>query len=239
MKTETLELKFGNASAFRNLCGVNHRNLAQIEREFGVNIQAPGGKMIFEGKASAISLASKAASRLFERAVTGINISEAEVLSVLSFSKTGMEKMQLDQISFNCGSKRINPRNPAQQSYMQMLKDQNNDLVFGSGPAGTGKTFLAIAYGASLLLSKQVERMVVARPALEAGERLGFLPGDFEEKVDPYMMPIWDAFTQTIGAEKFARLKENGKIEIAPLAFMRGRTFAGSYIVLDEAQKAT
>ena len=211
MKTETLELKFTNAIAFRNLCGVNHRNLAQIELAFGVNIHAPGGKMIFEGEASSISLAGKATSRLFERAVSGINISEAEVLAVLSFSKIGMEKMQLDQISFNVGSKRITPRNPAQQTYMQMLKDQDNDLVFGSGPAGTGKTFLAIAYGASLLLSKQVERMVVARPALEAGERLGFLPGDFEEKVDPYMMPIWDAFTQTLGAEKFARLKKTEK----------------------------
>lgn len=236
---ERLELTFGNASAFRNLCGINHCNLEQIEQALSVTIHAPGGKVLFEGGKTAIAEASELVSQLYQRAVSGITITGSEVRAVLSFTQGRTNKVTFDQVSFQSGIRKVSPRNPAQQNYMQMLLDQKYDLVFGSGPAGTGKTYLAIAYGASLLLSKQIDKMVVARPALEAGERLGFLPGDLEEKVDPYMMPIWDAFYQTLGAEKFIRLKERGKIEIAPLAFMRGRTFSDAYIVLDEAQNAT
>jgi len=232
-------LDFPDPAAFRNLCGIHHHNLAQIEQVFSVTIQAPGGHMVIDGAEDMVSKACTVVQRLYTRALGGETIADGEIRAAFSFVTTGTRYVKQDQISFGDGRKQIVARNPAQQNYMRSLKDSSFDLVFGSGPAGTGKTFLAIAYGVSLLLSKRVKQMVVARPALEAGERLGFLPGDLEEKVDPYMMPIWDAFQQTLGAEKLSRLREQGQIQIAPLAFMRGRTFSDAYIVLDEAQNAT
>ncbi|PHR63215.1 MAG: phosphate starvation-inducible protein PhoH [Robiginitomaculum sp.] len=238
-KPNSLVLTFGDNAALRTLCGINHNNLAMIERAFSVQMHAPGGKITIEGAADDIALAGNVTERLYALAEQGEAVGEPQVRAELSFAGPNTGKPKLDQIQFGSGRRKIVPRNPSQQLYLQALKDQSADLVFGIGPAGTGKTFLAIAYGASLLLAKQVDRLIVARPALEAGERLGFLPGDLEEKVDPYMIPIWDALNQTIGPEKLSRLKEQGKIQIAPLAFMRGRTLADAYVVLDEAQNAT
>ncbi len=236
---EPVVLKFPDAIAFRNLCGIHHRNITQIEQILSVKIHAPGGQVVIEGGRNSVSRAGQVVERLYVRALAGETITDGEVRAALAFVETGTRIVKQDQISFGAGRKKIVARNPAQQKYMHALKDPDFDLVFGAGPAGTGKTFLAIAYGVSLLLAKRVKQMVVARPALEAGERIGFLPGDLEEKVDPYMMPIWDAFYQTLGVEQLNRMREQEKIQIAPLAFMRGRTFSDAYIVLDEAQNAT
>jgi phosphate starvation-inducible PhoH-like protein len=131
----------------------------------------------------------------------------------------------------------VSPRTPAQARYLEVLA--RNDLVFGLGPAGTGKTFLAVAAGVGALLRGDVERLIVSRPAVEAGERLGFLPGDLTEKVDPYMAPVWEALTDILGAEQFRRRREKGEIELAPIAFMRGRTLSEAYIIVDEAQNCS
>jgi phosphate starvation-inducible PhoH-like protein len=131
----------------------------------------------------------------------------------------------------------IAPKTAAQAGYIDLL--QKKDLVFGIGPAGTGKTFLAVAYGATLLLRGAVDRLVITRPAVEAGERLGFLPGDLKEKVDPYLAPIWSALDDILGPEAARRRRDNGDIEVAPLAFMRGRTLSHAYVIVDEAQNTT
>ncbi|HEY9235362.1 MAG TPA: PhoH family protein, partial [Phenylobacterium sp.] len=131
----------------------------------------------------------------------------------------------------------VSPRTAGQARYLQALA--NCELVFGLGPAGTGKTFLAVAHGAGLLLRGEVDRLIVSRPAVEAGERLGFLPGDLTEKVDPYMAPVWEALTDILGAEQFRRRREKGEIEVAPIAFLRGRTLSHAFVIVDEAQNTT
>jgi phosphate starvation-inducible PhoH-like protein len=131
----------------------------------------------------------------------------------------------------------VAPKTATQAEYLQALS--KNELVFGLGPAGTGKTFLAVAHGAGLLLRGEVDRLIVSRPAVEAGERLGFLPGDLTEKVDPYMAPVWEALTDILGAEQLRRRREKGEIEVAPIAFLRGRTLAHAFVIVDEAQNAT
>ncbi|VAW01073.1 Phosphate starvation-inducible protein PhoH, predicted ATPase [hydrothermal vent metagenome] len=221
------------------VCGINHGNLALIEEKLNVRVQAPGGKMIFKGKASDIKQAQKVVMRLYERAIEGQTLGAADVRSALSFTPDKANKPKANTLQFGSGKQRVTARNPAQQAYLHLLQDAQNDLVFGLGAAGTGKTFLAIAYGASLLVANRIERLVIARPALEAGERLGFLPGDIAEKIDPYMIPIWDALEQTIGSAMLARLRDQGKIQVAPLAFMRGRTLSDAFVVLDEGQNAS
>jgi phosphate starvation-inducible PhoH-like protein len=131
----------------------------------------------------------------------------------------------------------ITAKTAAQAAYLDMMS--RCELVFGIGPAGTGKTFLAVAHGASLLLRGEVDRLIVTRPAVEAGERLGFLPGDLTEKVDPYMAPIWEALNDILGAEQLRRRRDKGEIEVAPIAFMRGRTLSAAFVIVDEAQNAT
>ncbi len=236
---QVLTLRFDDNAVLRTVCGINHSNLALIETALDLSIQAPGGKIDIRGETSALDKGELIIQRLYERALRGEALGAAEVRDELSFVMKGAPKSAKDAIIFAGGRKPIRPRNPSQQAYLRALQNMDMDLIFGVGPAGTGKTFLAIAYGVGEVLAKRVDRLVVARPALEAGERLGFLPGDLEEKVDPYMMPIWDALHQTIGAEKLARLREQGKIEIAPLAFMRGRTLSDAFVVLDEAQNAS
>jgi len=237
--TRPTRLKFDNKAAFRTLCGINHSNLELLEEKLNLQMEAPGGEITLFGEEANIVKGELVLRRLYERAVRHEVVGRTEVHSELSFVLDQVRPSEGDILSFAAGRRRITPRNPAQQAYLRALKNPEFDLVFGAGPAGTGKTFLAIAYGASELLAKRVDRLVVARPALEAGERLGFLPGDLEEKVDPYMMPIWDSLNQTLGPEKMKRLREQGKIEIAPLAFMRGRTLSDCFVVLDEAQNAT
>ncbi|HRH19089.1 MAG TPA: PhoH family protein [Brevundimonas sp.] len=222
--------------ALRSVIGPNSRHIALVENAFDVLIESPGGGVTITGSARERAEARRAVLALGERAEAGIILTETDVRATLSLSaggKPGAANQGL--ISGRRGP--IAPKTEAQAAYLQML--EHCDLTFGVGPAGTGKTFLAAAYGATLLLKGQVDRLVITRPAVEAGERLGFLPGDLNEKVDPYLAPIWEALDQIIGADAVRRRRDKGEIEVAPLAFMRGRTLAHAFVIVDEAQNTS
>jgi phosphate starvation-inducible PhoH-like protein len=222
--------------ALRSVIGPNSRHLALVENAFNVLIESPGGGVTIAGSARERAEARRAVLALAERAEAGVILTETDVRATLSLSaggKPGATNQGL--ISGRRGP--IAPKTEAQAAYLQML--ERCDLTFGVGPAGTGKTFLAAAYGATLLLKGQVDRLVITRPAVEAGERLGFLPGDLNEKVDPYLAPIWEALDQIIGADAVRRRRDKGEIEVAPLAFMRGRTLAHAFVIVDEAQNTS
>ena len=222
--------------ALRSVIGPNSRHIALVENAFDVLIESPGGGVTITGSARERAEARRAVLALGERAEAGIILTETDVRATLSLSaggKPGAANQGL--ISGRRGP--IAPKTEAQAAYLQML--ERCDLTFGVGPAGTGKTFLAAAYGATLLLKGQVDRLVITRPAVEAGERLGFLPGDLNEKVDPYLAPIWEALDQIIGADAVRRRRDKGEIEVAPLAFMRGRTLAHAFVIVDEAQNTS
>jgi len=162
-------------------------------------------------------------------------VSEADVRVAIGNARAGTGKSPAGLPAGRRGQ--VAPRTPGQARYLDALS--KCELVFGLGPAGTGKTFLAVAHGAGLLLRGEVDRLIVSRPAVEAGERLGFLPGDLTEKVDPYMAPVWEALTDILGAEQFRRRREKGEIEVAPIAFLRGRTLSHAFVIVDEAQNTT
>jgi phosphate starvation-inducible PhoH-like protein len=186
-----------------------------------------------QGDAKARGEAKKAVHDIAERADQGLEISEADVRVAIGRARSGQTPGGLP-----VGRRgQVAPKTAAQARYLEALA--RCELVFGLGPAGTGKTFLAVAHGAGLLLRGEVDRLIVSRPAVEAGERLGFLPGDLTEKVDPYMAPVWEALTDILGAEQFRRRREKGEIEVAPIAFLRGRTLSHAFIIVDEAQNAT
>jgi phosphate starvation-inducible PhoH-like protein len=169
-----------------------------------------------------------------ERADQGLEIVESDVRVAIGNARSG----GAGPGALPVGRRgQVAPKTKMQAEYLQALG--KNELVFGLGPAGTGKTFLAVAHGAGLLLRGEVDRLIVSRPAVEAGERLGFLPGDLTEKVDPYMAPVWEALTDILGAEQLRRRREKGEIEVAPIAFLRGRTLAHAFVIVDEAQNAT
>ncbi|TFF25445.1 PhoH family protein [Jiella endophytica] len=228
------------------LFGQFDEHLALLEQKLGVDCRARGNKVEIRGAPSAVEQARRALDHLYERLQRGSEIGGKDVdgavrmaiaqddqLYLPTLEKKG--RMALAQISTR--KKTIHARTPTQDAYMRAL--DRAELVFGVGPAGTGKTYLAVAHAAQLLERGQVDRIVLTRPAVEAGERLGFLPGDMKEKVDPYLRPLYDALYDMIPAEKVERALTAGAIEIAPLAFMRGRTLANAAVILDEAQNTT
>ena len=220
-------------AAVRAVAGANSRHAALIEDAFGVLLETPGGGVSVQGDAKARAQAKKTVQTIAARADQGLEIGEADVRVAIGQAKSGREPGGLP-----VGRRgQVAPKTATQASYLQALS--NCELVFGLGPAGTGKTFLAVAHGAGLLLRGEVDRLIVSRPAVEAGERLGFLPGDLTEKVDPYMAPVWEALTDILGAEQLRRRREKGEIEVAPIAFLRGRTLSHAFIIVDEAQNAT
>ncbi len=221
------------------LCGIESGNLALLEDTYGVVIQAPGGGFDIFGPAAGTRRAAGALNALINRVQNGHPCARADVEAEIAFEKTGNSRQDSCKITLPKGHKAVRPRNPAQQAYLEILLEAKADLVFGVGPAGTGKTYLAVAYGASLLAARKIDRLIVARPALEAGEQLGYLPGAMEEKIDPYMQPVWDALFDTLGRERVQKARSDGHIEVAPLAFMRGRTLSQAFIIIDEAQNAT
>jgi phosphate starvation-inducible PhoH-like protein len=170
-----------------------------------------------------------------DRADQGLEINEADVRVAIGNARTGRATGENNLPVGRRGQ--VAPKTATQAKYLQALG--KCELVFGLGPAGTGKTFLAVAHGAGLLLRGEVDRLIVSRPAVEAGERLGFLPGDLTEKVDPYMAPVWEALTDILGADQLRRRREKGEIEVAPIAFLRGRTLSHAFVIVDEAQNAT
>ncbi|MGD9879982.1 MAG: PhoH family protein [Reyranella sp.] len=217
------------------LYGNHDRHLVRIEQLAGVQLNARGNQLSIAGVPEDAAVAHKAIGRLYERLKRGLSIEMADVDAAVRFARTGAETGEDEGIRTR--RRTVQARSPGQRGYLAALRER--DMVFALGPAGSGKTYLAVAMGVSLLLAGKVERIVLSRPAVEAGERLGFLPGDMKEKIDPYLRPLYDALHDMMPAEQIANRMESGEIEIAPLAFMRGRTLAHCYVILDEAQNTT
>ncbi len=220
------------------ICGPNHMNLLYLESELAdgdLKAESQGGSIRLDGSSEAMATAELALS-VFE-AVLAKNPDAG-----LPALEGALEQARTPNQSYKTltGLKvPIKAQTNAQAKYLDLLTGTKNDLIFGVGPAGTGKTFLAVAAGAAALKNKSAARLIITRPAVEAGENLGFLPGDLEEKVEPYLRPIWDALDETLGADQAGRLREKRVIEVAPLAFMRGRTLKNAFVIMDEAQNAT
>jgi phosphate starvation-inducible PhoH-like protein len=236
LSPETREFVPLSDAGLRAVSGPNSRHAALIEDAFHVLVETPGGGVSLAGGAKARAGAKQAVRAIAERADKGASVSEADVRAAASAARNG--EAPVGTASVPLGRRgAVAPKTAAQAAYLDLLN--RNDLVFAAGPAGTGKTFLAVAHGAGLLLRGEVDRLVIARPAVEAGERLGFLPGDMNEKVDPYMAPVWEALSDILGAEPLRRRRDKGEIEVAPIAFMRGRTLNHAFVIVDEAQNAT
>ena len=233
--SDVRRMTFDDNALVAQLYGNHDRNLVRIEQLANVQLSARGNQLAITGSADDAALAHKALSGLYERLKRGLSIEAADVDAAVRFAKSGAEGG--DGESIRTRRRTVQARSPGQRGYLQALRER--DMVFALGPAGSGKTYLAVAMGVSLLLAGKVERIVLSRPAVEAGEKLGFLPGDMKEKIDPYLRPLYDALHDMIPAEQIANRMESGEIEIAPLAFMRGRTLAHCYVILDEAQNTT
>ncbi len=233
--SDVRRMTFDDNALLALLYGNHDRNLVRIEQLASVQLSARGNQLAISGSADDAAIAHKALSGLYERLKRGLSIEAADVDAAVRFAKSGAEGG--DGESIHTRRRTVQARSPGQRGYLQALRER--DMVFALGPAGSGKTYLAVAMGVSLLLAGKVERIVLSRPAVEAGEKLGFLPGDMKEKIDPYLRPLYDALHDMIPAEQIANRMESGEIEIAPLAFMRGRTLAHCYVILDEAQNTT
>ncbi len=238
-----LEVVFDKPQLLGRLFGEFDQNLVAIENRFGVYIAARGNKLQIEGEAEAIGRTRDVLTGLYNRLLQGQDIDEGAVSALISmaFEPTleGIIRHEHDAppIMIRTRKKTIVPRSATQIRYMEALL--RNDIIFALGPAGTGKTYLAVAQAVAQLITGSVDRLILSRPAVEAGERLGFLPGDMKEKVDPYLRPLYDALYDCLPAEQVERRIASGEIEIAPIAFMRGRTLADAFVILDEAQNTT
>ncbi|MFA7263656.1 MAG: PhoH family protein [Caulobacter sp.] len=221
-------------AAVRAVSGPGGRHAALIEDAFKVLLETPGGGVSLAGDTRGRGQAKRAVQALAELADSGSPVADADVRVAIGDARAGDHKPAAPG-----GPRRgpVSPKTATQARYMEVLG--SHDLVFGLGPAGTGKTFLAVAHGATMLMRGDIDRLIVTRPAVEAGERLGFLPGDLTEKVDPYMAPVWEALTQLMGADQLRRRRDKGEIEVAPIAFMRGRTLAHAFVIVDEAQNTS
>ncbi len=224
-----------------SLFGSFDENIKMIENEFSVAVVSRGSELKVTGEAENVSRAAKAINGLLTLINKGETLSEQNIRYVISLVSEGnedkLESMSSDCICISAKGKPIKPKTLGQKRYVQAIRD--NTIVFGVGPAGTGKTYLAVAMAVTAFRQKQVNRIILTRPAVEAGEKLGFLPGDLQQKVDPYLRPLYDALFDMLGAESFQKYQERGAIEVAPLAYMRGRTLDDSFIILDEAQNTT
>lgn len=231
-------LEFQDPDLVRKLCGPNHANLALIEEAFDVYVEAPGSSVHINGDAPARARASEIVREIYSRLERGWPCGPSDIRALIrAMGKGKVKAAKLDAIIPFPRRSPIVPKTPRQEKFINSMREST--IIFGVGPAGTGKTFLATAYGASLLARGEITKFIACRPAVEAGERLGFLPGDLNEKVDPYMQPIWDALHMVLGRDEVERRRAAGDIEVAPLAFMRGRTLSNAFVVIDEAQNAT
>ncbi len=229
---EQLTLEFAENKLLAALGGAHQKNFARLEQALNVRIAQRGNLVAVEGEARA--RASAILRALYARLEAGESITLAEVDAEIRF--TDSARTATEGAIRTASGRLTRPRSPAQSAYLDLMRKE--PLVFGVGPAGTGKTYLAAAFAAHMLFERRVERLILSRPALEAGERLGFLPGDLKEKIDPYLRPLYDALFDVLG-EQTTRLMEQGVIEVAPLAFMRGRTLTRAFVILDEAQNTT
>ncbi|MFC7537320.1 PhoH family protein [Sphingomonas sp. GCM10030256] len=239
-----LELEFDQPYLLGPLFGEYDRHLVAIEDRLGVNIAARGNRVQIEGEPDSAARARDVLMGLYSRLDQGHDVDMAEVESVMGMAaQRRLDGIIADtasappQVMIRTRKKTIVPRSLVQGSYMEALA--RDDMIFALGPAGTGKTYLAVAQAVAMLIGGQVDRLILSRPAVEAGERLGFLPGDMKEKVDPYLRPLYDALYDMLPTEQVERRIASGEIEIAPIAFMRGRTLNDAFIILDEAQNTT
>jgi phosphate starvation-inducible PhoH-like protein len=236
-----ITLEFADPDALRELAGELNQNLKVLNRAMGVRVGQRGAELHVGGQDRSVDLAADALVQLYQLVRTCYHLTGADVDQACRMlqSEPGARLVELYQDNIPLGSSKraVHPRSPRQRAYLQAIRD--NDLVFGVGPAGTGKTYLAMAMALSALYKSEVQRIVLCRPAVEAGEKLGFLPGDLVEKVNPYLRPLYDALNDLCGIERSEKMVAKGVIEVAPLAFMRGRTLSGAFVILDEAQNTT
>ncbi len=225
----------------QQLVGPQDDNLRLIEKMTGTEISSFGNQINIKGNQDAITLAKNAIDTLYNKVSRGIEIGEEEVKAAVRMSGGNVgdnsTEQNLSDIVLKTKKRHIYPRTATQAQYIQEM--MKNELVFGLGPAGTGKTYLAVALAVSMMLEGKIDKIILSRPAVEAGENLGFLPGDLKEKVDPYLRPLYDALYEMLPAEQVDKKIAIGEIEVAPLAFMRGRTLTNAFVILDEAQNTT
>jgi phosphate starvation-inducible PhoH-like protein len=240
----SLALEFDDNRLLPALYGDFDRHLARIEQLLGITVASRGNSIIITGDPSVAEIARVVLQSLYVRLADGLDVALAEIDAAVRLARSaaeeessGVAELDSGKLVIRTPKRHISPRSAGQQRYMRTLMD--SELAFGLGPAGTGKTYLAVGMAVSMLTSGRVDRIILSRPAVEAGERLGFLPGDMRDKIDPYLRPLYDALYDMLPAEQVDRRLETGEIEVAPLAFMRGRTLANAYVILDEAQNAT
>jgi len=235
-----LNFELFNNQLVKVVVGAHDENMRLIEKMLNVEILSFGNQLTIKGANGDIENAKTAIDILYEKASKGHVIGEQEVkaaVRICSGAGTADEKQSLSEMVLKTKKRYIYPRSATQAAYITEM--MNNELVFGLGPAGTGKTYLAVALAVSMMLEGTVDKIILSRPAVEAGENLGFLPGDLKEKVDPYLRPLYDALYEMLPAEQVDKKLALGEIEIAPLAFMRGRTLSNAFVILDEAQNTT
>ncbi len=241
MKTTVTSLTIENEESLPSLFGDLDKNLRLIENSYGVILTARGNKIQIEGDEKQVAAVERLFKQLADMLAQGVITEKDDVNSAIqafsSHPSVNLKEIFQKAIPVSSRKRPVMPKNETQRKYIEAIKQ--HDIVFGIGPAGTGKTYLAMATAVSALLRREVSRIILVRPAVEAGEKLGFLPGDLYEKVNPYLRPLYDALYDMIETEKANKLVERGDIEIAPLAFMRGRTLNDSFIILDEAQNTT
>ena len=235
-----LSFELFNNQLLKVVVGVNDENMRLVEKMLNVEILSFGNQITIKGAAHDVENAKTAINILYEKASKGHVVGEQEVKAAVRICggvESADEKQSLSEIVLKTKKRYIYPRSATQAKYITEM--MQNELVFGLGPAGTGKTYLAVALAVSMMLEGAVDKIILSRPAVEAGENLGFLPGDLKEKVDPYLRPLYDALYEMLPAEQVDKKLALGEIEIAPLAFMRGRTLSNAFVILDEAQNTT
>ena len=230
-------MEFADNRLAQLLYGAHDRNLARLESLLDIELSPRGNRLTLRGSQGARQRATVVLNRLYQSLGNGSGLNQGDIDAAVRFTEEDRVVSTGGGVTIKTPRRVIEPRTPMQAQYLEALK--SHDCVFALGPAGTGKTYLAVAAGVQLLIAEEVDRLILSRPAVEAGERLGFLPGDMREKVDPYLRPLYDALHDMLPAELVQRKLESGEIEVAPLAFMRGRTLAHAYAILDEAQNAT
>lgn len=240
-ETRKIPLTLDSMDAYMSLFGLNDQNVALVEQECGVAVSLRGSELFLTGEAEDAALAESVILKLLEMIRRGDLVDRTRIRYAIALAREGdvdrIDEILRSVVAITHRGKQIRCKTLGQQEYVQAIRD--HDLTFAVGPAGTGKTYLAMALAVVALKNKEIERIVLTRPAVEAGEKLGFLPGDLTQKVDPYLRPLYDALFDLMGFEKSQRLMERQSIEVAPLAYMRGRTLNNAFVILDEAQNTT